>query len=135
MFGRLFKTRRGHDAILTAAALCGLVMILTVDSPRTGTIVFLAVTAVESGVFSLVYGLRSDWRTQAAARAVFWAVFAYFWVATQLLTMYIWPQRFWWTYDLRELLYLAFALAGLNLVLTMMRLLGRRVYAKPRGGQ
>lgn len=135
MFGRLFTTHRGHDVIIAASALCGLILILLVDNPRTGTIVFLAVTAVESGVFALVYGLRSDWRRADAARAVFWAVFTYFWVAAQLLTMYIWPQRFWWTYDLRELLYLAFALAGLNLVLTMVRLLGRRVYAKPRGGQ
>lgn len=100
------------------------------DSPRTGTIVFLSVTALESGAFSLIYGLRSDWRKEPAARAVFWSVLAYFAVAAHLLTMYVSPRRFWWTDDLRELLYLGLAVAGLNLVLTVIRLLGRRVYRR-----
>jgi hypothetical protein len=130
MLGKLFTTRTGNRAANTVAALVGIILVITVDSTRTGTIVFLAVTALESGAFSLIYGLRSDWRKEPAARAVFWAVLAYFGVAAHLLTMYIWPRRFWWTDDLRELLYLGLAVAGLNLVLTVVRLLGRRVYRR-----
>lgn len=130
MLGKLFTTRTGNHVANTVAALVGIVLVILVDSPRTGTIVFLSITALESGAFSLIYGLRSDWRKEPAARAVFWAVLAYFAVAAHLLTMYLWPRRFWWTDDLRELLYLGLAVAGLNLVLTVIRLLGRRVYRR-----
>lgn len=130
MLGKLFTTRTGNHVANTVAALVGIVLVILVDSPRTGTIVFLSITALESGAFSLIYGLRSDWRKEPAARAVFWAVLAYFAVAAHLLTMYVWPRRFWWTDDLRELLYLGLAVAGLNLVLTVIRLLGRRVYRR-----
>jgi hypothetical protein len=47
-----------------------------------------------------------------------------------LITMYLWETRYWWTYELRELLYLGLALAGLNLVLTLTRVLGPRVYRR-----
>lgn len=130
MLGKLFGTAAGNRIIITLAALAGLLVAIFIDTPRTGTIVFLIVTAVESGVFSLIYGLRSDWRQAPAARAVFWAVLAYFAVAAHLVTMYVWPRRFWWTDDLRELLYLGLALAGLNLVLVLTRVLGRRVYRR-----
>lgn len=126
MLGRLFNTRRPTMAINTCAALFGIVLVIVVDAPRTGTIVFLSVTTLESGLFSLVYGLRSDWRQEPAARAVFWTVFAYFGVAAHLWTLYLWPQRWWWSDDLRELLYLGLAVAGLNLVLTLGRELRRR---------
>lgn len=130
MLGKLFSTAHGNRIIITAAGIAGLLAVTLIDSARTGTIVFLTVTTIESGVFSLVYGLRSDWRRAPAGRAVFWAVLAYFGVAAQLVTLYIWPQRFWWTDDLRELLYLGLALAGLNLVLVLTRLLGQRVYRR-----
>lgn len=130
MLGKLFTTRTGNRAANAVAALVGIILVITVDSSRTGTIVFLFVTALESGAFSLIYGLRSDWRKEPAARAVFWAVLAYFGLAAHLLTLYIWPRRFWWTDDLRELLYLGLAVAGLNLVLTVVRVLGRRVYRR-----
>lgn len=122
MFAKL-TTPRGILITNTVAALVGLGLAWAIDSPRTGTIIFLAVTAVESGVFSLVYGLRSSWHREPAARAVFWAVLAYFGVAAHLLTLYLWSARFWWTASLRELLYLGLGVAGLNLVLTLGRVL------------
>lgn len=128
MLGKLFSTSHGNRIIIAVAGLAGLLTVTLIDSARTGTIVFLVVTAIESGVFSLIYGLRSDWRNEPAARAVFWIVLAYFGVAAHLVTMYAWPIRFWWTDDLREFLYLGLALAGLNLVLVLTRVLGRRVY-------
>jgi FtsH-binding integral membrane protein len=128
MIGRIFGTRTGNRVIMWCAAVVGLILSLTINEPRTGTMVFVAVTAVESGVFSAIYGLRSDWRQDPASRAVFWAVFAYFLIAAHLVTLYGWTTRYWWTDDLRELLYLGLVLAGLNLVLTLVRVLGRRVY-------
>ena len=131
MLGKLITTRRGNLIINSLAALVGFTLVIAIDASRTGTTIFLAVTALESGVFSLIYGLRSDWRGEPAARAVFWTVLAYFALATHLLTLYIWPARFWWTDDLRELLYLGLAVAGLNLVLTLPRVLGRRALTPP----
>lgn len=123
MLGKLFTSPRGTVALNTAALVVGIILVIAVESPRIGTIVFLAVTALESGLFVLIYGLRSQWQREPAARAVFWAVTAYFAIAAQLLTMYIWSVRWWWTDDLRELLYLGLAIAGLNLVLTVVRVL------------
>jgi hypothetical protein len=130
MVRKLFSTDSGTRIIVGIAAVIGLVATLSIRDGRTGTIVFLIITAIESGVFSLVYGLRSDWRQAPAARAVFWTVLAYFAVSAQLITMYLWETRYWWTYELRELLYLGLALAGLNLVLTLTRVLGPRVYRR-----
>lgn len=132
MLGKLFRKPSTVVRINSVATLVGILVAIAIDTPRTGTIVFLAVTALESGAFTLLYGLRSDWRQAPAARAVFWAVFAYFAVAAQLITMYLWTNRFWWTDDLRELLYLGLALAGLNLVLVLGRELGPRAYRRRR---
>lgn len=123
MLGKLFTTPRGTLVLNTAALLVGIILVIAVNAPRVGTIVFLAVTAVESGLFVLIYGLRSEWRREPAARAVFWIVLAYFGNAAHLLTLYGWTNRFWWSDDLRELLYLGLAVAGLNLVLTVVRVL------------
>lgn len=130
MIKRLFTTRRGNWSINLAATAIGLVLVVAIDSPRDGTILFLSVTAVESGTFSLIYGLRSDWRREPAARAVFWAVFAYAALALHLLLGFLFPYRFTWWDDVRELLYLSLSIAGLNLVLTVVRVLGRRVYSR-----
>lgn len=123
MLGKLFTTPRGTVVLNTAALVIGIILVIVVDSPRFGTIFFLAVTAAESGLFVLIYGLKSEWRREPAARAVFWIVLAYFGVAAHLLTLYGWTRRFWWSDDLRELLYMGLAIAGLNLVLTVIRIL------------
>jgi len=123
MLGKLFTSTRGAHIINTFALAVGIILVIAVDTPRVGTIVFLAVTTVESGLFTLIYGVKSTWRREPASRAVFWAVLAYFGVAAHLLTLYIWTARFWWSDDLRELLYLGLAIAGLNLVLTVVRVL------------
>lgn len=125
MLGKLFSTPRGTRLVNLAALVVGIVLVIAVDKPRTGTIVFLAATSLESGLFSLIYGLRSQWHRSAPARAVFWAILAYWGVATHTLTLYLWSARFFWTNAVRELLYLGLALAGLNLVLTVVRVLRR----------
>lgn len=131
MLGKLFLTPRGTSAINAAAMVVGIYLVIAIDAPRTGTIVFLAVTSIESGIFSLIYGLRSAWWREAAARAIFWVVFAYFGLSTELLIGFLYPYRFSWFDDVRELLYLGLAVAGLNLVLTLTRVLGRGVFSRP----
>jgi hypothetical protein len=132
MLRKLFGTPRGTVTLNVAVAAVGVLLAILIDSPRVGTIVFLAVTAVESGVFSLIYGFRSSWREVPAARAVFWVVLAYFGVAAHLLTLYLWETRWWWSDDLREVLYLGLAVAGLNLVLTLNREVGPPWLRAPR---
>lgn len=129
MLGKLFGTPRGTLVLNCIAMLIGIFLVIRVDSPRTGTIWFLIVISIESGVFSLIYGLRSDWRKEPAARAVFWYVLSVFALCAQAITLYASPNRYWWTDDVRELMYMAMAVAGLNLVLTLIRVLGRRVYS------
>jgi hypothetical protein len=123
MLGKLRHTRKGHLLICWAVAFIGIVLVITVDNTRAGTLVFVSVTALESGLFCLIYGLRATWREVPAARAVFWAVLAYFGVTAHLVTLYAWSTRFWWTDDLRELLFLGLVVAGLNLVLTLGRVM------------
>lgn len=124
MLGKLFLSHRGILATNLTAGIVGIGLVIGVDSPRVGTIVFLLITALESGAFSLAYALRGTWRAVPAARAVFWAVLAYWALATHTLTLYLWTARWWWTDDLRELLYLGLAVAGLNLLLTLAQQLG-----------
>ena len=131
MLGKLFTTYTGHKIILTTATVVGIILVIAINAPRTGTVVFLAVTAAESWTFSIVYGLRSTWRKEPAARAVFWAVLAYAALASELLIGFLFPYRFSWFDDVRELLYLGLAIAGLNLVLTLARVLGRQAFVRP----
>jgi len=110
MLGKLVFTSKGNLIADTAAVVVGLLLVI-------------AVTALESGLFSLMYGVRSTWRQAPAARAVFWAVLAYFVLATVLLIGFFFPWRFDWFDDVRELAYLGLSVAGLNLVLTLVRVL------------
>lgn len=129
MLGKLFKTPRGTVIINSVAAVIGICLVTLIQSPRTGTIVFLAVTSFESSTFSLVYGLRSAWWREPAARAIFWVVLAYAGLSTVLLVGFLFPYRFDWFDDVRELLYLGLAIAGLNLCLTLTRVLGRGMWS------
>lgn len=126
MRGNLLTTHSGTMAINTAAGLVGILAATAIDTCCSGTTFFLCVTAAESGVFVVVYGFHSSWRREPAARAVFWAVLAYCGVSTHLATLYIWPRVYWWSDDLREALYLGLAIAGLNLVLTLIRVLAAK---------
>ncbi len=128
--GRLVLSPRGTRTVNVIAALVGIYAAIEIDNARTGTMVFLAVTAVESGVFSLIYGLRSAWWREPAARAIFWVVFAYFALSSLLFLGFLRPYRYPWWDDLRQLLYLGLAIAGLNLVLTLMRVLGRGMWTR-----
>lgn len=127
---KLLLTPRGTRVLNAAMAIAGLITIAVIDKPRTGTIIFLAVTSLESGLFSLVYGLRSAWWKLPAARAIFWIVLAYFALSTELLIGFLRPYRYWWFDDVRELLYLTLSIAGLNLVLVLGRVLGRGIISR-----
>ena len=130
MLGKLFLTPKGTFVLNGLAALVGIYLVIAIDSPRTGTIVFLAVTSFESSTFCIVYGLRSAWWKEPAARAVFWAILAYAGLSSLLLLGFLRPYRYAWFDDLRELLYLGLAIAGLNLCLTLTRVLGRRMWTR-----
>lgn len=123
MIGIYSNSALGIKILNGLAAVAGAFVVLLIENPRVGTIIFLGITAVESGIFTAVYGLQSSWRKVPAARAVFWVVMAYWGLATHLLTMYLFSERWWWTDDLREILYLGLAVSGLNLVLTLRHVL------------
>ena len=128
MLVRLLTSYRAHRWIITAASVIGLVLVVAINNGHAGVVTFLSITAAESGVFVIIYGLRSDWRRVPAARAVFYAVFGYCTVATSQLSHAVWNYGGWWWDNLRELTYLFLAVAGLNLVLVLTRTLGSRVW-------
>lgn len=130
MLGKLFLTPKGTLALNTVLAVVGIVLVITVNNARTGTVIFLAVTATESGLFSLIYGLRSAWWKVPAARAIFWTILAYFALSSELLLGFLFPYQFPWFNFVRQLLYLGLSVAGLNLVLTLTRVLGRGVFSR-----
>lgn len=115
-------TRRNNAVALVTIALLGLVTVLSVDNARTGTYVFLTVTTVQAWSFTLFYGFVSTWRATAAARALFWIVLTYALVTTHVLITALTRYRPDWSDDLRQFLYLGLALAGMNLILTTLRL-------------
>jgi len=130
MLAKLFLTPRGTLVINTFATIIGILLVIAIDAPRTGTIVFLAATSFESVTFCLVYGLRSAWWREPAARAVFWAVLAYAGVSTVVLFGgYLQLDPYGWFDDLRELAYLGLVIAGLNLCLALTRVLGPAMWS------
>lgn len=126
---RLLTTPRGTVVLNTIATMIGILLVIVIDSPRAGIVLFLTVIMVETTAFSLIYGLRSNWRREPAARAVFYFILSISALTLHAITLYASMKRFWWSDELRELLYMAMAVAGLNLVLTLIRVLGRRVYS------
>lgn len=122
---RLLTSPRIHRWMLTISTVVGLIMVVTIHDGRVGTITFLSITAAESGLFVLIYGIRSNWRHIPAARAIFWAVLGYCGVSASELAHLFWAyDGWWWTHTTRELLYLFLCIAGLNLVLVLNRTLG-----------
>jgi len=126
MIGKLLLNPRTATVMNTIMGVVGIVLVIAVRDNRLGTVVFLSVTALESGAFSLLYGLRSSWWREPAARAIFWTVLAYFALSSVVLIGgFLFPRRYGWFPFLRELGYLGLSVAGLNLVLTLLRVLGR----------
>ncbi|AKJ71681.1 hypothetical protein SPI1_20 [Skermania phage SPI1] len=118
----LVETQRGNHWVLALFALAGLTLAVAgTRDPGAGTWRLLIVTAVESGAFVLIYGLRSSWRSEAAARAVFWLVASYFAVSAGTLALRLWPRESWAITGIREIGYLGLSVAFLNLLLTLIR--------------
>lgn len=108
--------------ILRMVALVGVVFIVAVRDARMATVVFLLATCIESGLFSLFYGMRSQWRSSDAAKAVFWIIFSYFTLSCHVLVSYFWRADYSLREDIRQFLYLFMTIAGLNILLTVRRI-------------
>lgn len=119
---RLAVEKKVDSWILRVVGVTGVVFIVAVRDARLATIIFLLATCVESGLFSLMYGLRSQWRSSDAAKAVFWIIFSYFTLSCHILVSYFWRSDYSLREDIRQFLYLFLTLAGLNILLTVRRL-------------
>lgn len=118
---KLEKEKRFDSWMLWTVAVIGVVFIILARDARLGMIVFLLATCIESGLFSLIYGARSKWRSSDPARAVFWIIFSYFLVSCHILVSYFWRADYALREDIRQFLYLFMTLAGLNILLTARR--------------
>lgn len=125
-------TRRNNAVATAVFALIGVAAAWLVKDARVGTYIFLTVTTVQAWSFTLFYGFASTWRSTAAARALFYVVFAYALLSTDILVGYWYTvssqTRPGWLDTQRQFLYLGLALAGFNLTMTTFRLVldGRR---------
>lgn len=119
---RLEREKKFDAWALRLVALMGIVFIIAVRDSRAAIVVFLLATCVESGLFSLIYGIRSKWRSSDPARAVFWIIFSYFALSCHILVSYFWRADYALREDIRQFLYLFMTLAGLNILLTARRL-------------
>lgn len=118
---KLAAEKRVDSWILRIVGVAGIVFIVAARDARMSTIVFLMATCIESGLFSLMYGLRSRWRSSDAAKAVFWIIFSYFCLSCHILVSYLWRADYSLREDIRQFLYLFLTLAGLNILLTVRR--------------
>ena len=99
-----------------------LILVVWIDDPRVATLIFLVLTCAESGLFSLLYFLLSDWKNSAASRAIMWITTAYFLLSGHIVISFLYKPDYPLRDDIQQFLYLLLCIAGLNLVLTVIRL-------------
>lgn len=119
-------SRRANQVVLSVMTVVGLILVWAIHDARLGTYLFLAFTAIQGWLFTGIYGTKSTWRATAASRALFWIIFTYTLVATQILVTGLLHYKPEWMDDVRQLLYMGLTLAGLNLLLTMVRLVAEK---------
>lgn len=119
---RLVRTRRGNAYILAVATAILTVLAIAIDDTRTAVMTMIALTAIEATVFVVVAFFRANWRDSEPMRAVLGFQFTYAVMAIHTFTLYLTPRRWWWSDDLRGLIFAALVIAGLYLSLTVWRL-------------
>ena len=115
-------TRHVHHTLMWVFFVSALITLILADSPRDGSRFMLLAAAILAGIFSLIYGLKRAWRSGPAATAVFWIIFAYFCMASHMTVYMHWKWYRDTFYEVQQFLYMGLALAGLNLMLTILRM-------------
>jgi len=89
---------------------------------KAALIVFVGITWIESTFFLARYGLWSSWRTTAGGRALFLHILSFWVLITWIgVTIVGGPDFPPFRDDVREFLYMAFAVCFFNMNLTLLR--------------
>ena len=115
-------TSQAHHTLMWTFFVSALITLILADNSRDGSRFMLMTAGIEAGIFSLIYGLKRAWRSGPAATAVFWIIFAYFCMASHVTAYTQWKWYRETFYEVQQFLYMGLALAGLNLMLTILRM-------------
>lgn len=116
---RIFKVGNWrHRAVMALAATAGIVASIVIDDRKTAALVFLGAVFVFGAYFIVSYGFWSNWRATIVGRAMFWLATSFFSLVAWLMIGWVAPG-FPFRDDIRELLYLFFALMFLQMDLTL----------------
>lgn len=110
-------------------ALTGVVLNITTDW-RVSSIVYTGSLAFCAFAFALFYNLRSDWHLTPAGRAQFLVQLSLGALAAWILTGLVWHD--WpWRNEVRDWLFLLFALAGANQLYVLLSVQHRELDLPP----
>lgn len=105
------------------SALIGIALMLLIKDRKLALIVFIGLTWVESSFFVVRYGFFSAWNTTAGGKAIFYHILS-FWVLMTWIGMSVFSDQGFPPFreDIREFLYMAFAVGFFNMNLTLVRI-------------
>lgn len=112
----------GRRAIF-AMAMCfffGMWLILTAEI-ETATNAYIVTMTVASGIFVVLYGVRSRWRETQPGRALMYTNLAFFALGLQICFSVLLGTEYWGRGVMRLFLYMSLALTMINLNLTLFR--------------
>lgn len=119
MYSRAGKASR---AVLFLSMAVGVFLMFLIQERRVALLLFIGVTWAETTFFVVMYGLRSNWRETAGGRALLWWSFSFWTLMTWILIGVVLRSDFPFKDDIREFLYMGFAVGLLNLNLTLLRI-------------
>lgn len=120
------KTSTRQRATVAILAIAGVITNLLTVQP-TSTIVYMGAATLNTTSFVLLYGLRSRWWLTPAGRAEFFAYLSFAVLAGWILVGLVWGTGWSLRNEIRDWLFLGFALATANLVYSLLAVQRREV--------
>jgi hypothetical protein len=123
------KSERWFFAVVT---LLGLVWIILERDVKRAGLVFAGVSWLSSGVFVVMYYMRSNWKATPVGRAVFWKIASTFTLLTWIFVNWMFGDAIPFRDAFRKIFYLFFmvALLRLNVVLWRIQRTARESHSK-----
>lgn len=113
------KTSPKHKATIGVLALGGVALNL-VTVPPTSTVVYMGLATLFTATFVGLLGVRSRWWLTPAGRAEFFAFLSFAVLAGWILSGLVWGTTWSLRNEVRDWLFMGFALATANLVITLI---------------
>jgi hypothetical protein len=123
MYHKASPTQRGLLILLLVA---GVIINLTV-STQISSLIYITVLAISSAGFAFLYGRRSRWFMTPAGRAQFWSQVS-FAVLTAWILGGLWFGQWEWRNEVRDWLFMFFALAGANSFYVLINVQHREIH-------